>query len=492
MASQLTGVERRDFWLLCFGQLLTFCGFFAFFQFPLYIKAVGGTEESVGVIMGVTSLASTLLLPWITAMSDRMERRAMMLGGIVLVELSTMATMFTVAPDVWMALLAVARGLGMAVYMNGAGAYMAQILPPGERSRWIGMNFGFNQVATALGPLFAEIAIRQVGFAYFFLLCTAFVYTGMLMVLAIHRRAPPPPETRFEPLASLTGFLRGLVGPHFRNPFLALLLMAGALGAVTNFTATYTQTLGLSSGVFFANYALINAVSRMGGGGLADRYGRGMVVIPMLLLFGAGLYLYSFTVNTWMMLVSGLLIGVGFGLSNPALLALMLDRVPSTLHGRAIGSFHFAYQLGFLVMPPIFGWVAENFGFRPMWWLAGVLPFAALLVYLTPEGRMPAAAKSEAGPKAGPATPPKPQSAAPAQAPPGARSAAPSQARPAASPQAQATAHTDVRTAAQRAAQQAAQRPAGPPKAQRAAPATAKPGARPTRGQPNPRRGTGS
>jgi MFS family permease len=385
MASQLVGQERRDFWLVSVGQLLVFCGFFAFFQFPLYIKSVGGTEQAVGVIMGATSLASALLLPWITAMSDRVERRGMMLSGIALVELATMITVFTGAPDIWMAALMVVRGLGMAVYMNAAGAYIAQILPPGERSRWIGINFGFNQVATALGPLFAELAIRLVGFPYFFFMSTAFVYTGMLMVLQVHRRSPPPPEVAFRPLDSLTGFLRDLVGPRFRNPFLALILMAGALGAVTNFTATYTQSLGLSSGLFFANYALINAVSRFGGGGLADRYGRSVVVVPMLVLYGTGLFLYSFTTNTFTMLASGLLIGLGFGLSNPALLALMLDRVPFNLQGRAIGSFHFAYQVGFLIMPPIFGVIAQQAGYRPMYWVASVLPFLALAVYLTPE-----------------------------------------------------------------------------------------------------------
>ena len=395
MASLLTGAERRDFWLISCGQLLVYLGFFAFFQFPLYIHAVGGSVEAVGVIMGMTSLAAVVLLPWITALGDRVERKGMMLGGIVLLELSTMATLFTSAPTVWMAALMVLRGLGMALYQIASGGYIAQILPPAERARWIGINFGFNQVATALGPLFAEIAIRNAGFPYFFFMCTAVIYAGMLLVASVHRRAPPPQEAPFRALESFTGFLRGLLGPRFRNAFLALLLIAGALGAVTNFTATYTQTLGLSSGLFFTNYALINAVSRFGGGGLSDRYGRTAVVVPNLLLFGGGLFLYSFTSSTGMMLLSGLVIGVGFGLANPALLALLLDRAPPQLQGRAIGTFNFAYQLGFLVLPPIFGVVAEQAGYRVMFWIAGVLPFAAIAVYLLPERHTPDGAAPE-------------------------------------------------------------------------------------------------
>ncbi len=63
-----------DFWTLSLGQFLVFVGFFAFFQFPLYIKDLGGGEKEVGLIMGVISLASALLIPWITGIVERTER----------------------------------------------------------------------------------------------------------------------------------------------------------------------------------------------------------------------------------------------------------------------------------------------------------------------------------------------------------------------------------------------------------------------------------
>ncbi len=390
MATQLVGRPRVDFWMLSFGQLLIFCGFFSFFQFPLYIKAVGGAEQEIGIMMGVQALASTLLLPWITAVVARAERKGLMLGGIALLELATIACLATAAPDLLMATLMVARGLGFAVYMNAGGTYVAQILPPGEKARWIGVNFGFNQVAVGLGPLVGELLIREVGFAFFFFFATVFCYAGMLLILPISRRLPDQPSEPFQPVRSLTVFFRELSGPRFRSAIITLLLMAGTLGAVFNFTATYTQLLGLSSGVFFAAYAAANAGTRFGGAGLADRYGRTLVVVPTLLLMGAGVFLFSVTTTTPVMLVAAVLIGVGFGLSNPAILALMLDRAPPRLQGRAIGTFHFAYQLGLLSSAPVFGVVAERWGYAPMWWIAGVLVFTALVTYLLPERRLAA------------------------------------------------------------------------------------------------------
>ncbi len=307
-----------------------------------------------------------------------------MLGGMLLLELATMACVTAASPGVYMAFLMLSRGLGFAVYMNASGAYIASILPPAEKARWIGVNFGFNQIAIGLGPAVGELAIRQVGFPFFFFLSTAFCYAGMLLILPITARRPVAPEAPFRAVASLVSFLRELTGPRFRISFLTLLLLAAGLGAVFNFTATYTQRLGLSSGLFFAVYALFNVVCRFFGAGLADRFERRLVVVPMLAVMAGGLFLYSFTTATWMMLGAAVLIGVGFGLSNPAILALMLDRAPPRLQGMAIGGFHFAYQLGLLSSAPMFGVVAERFGYPVMWWIAGAMALAAMGTYFLP------------------------------------------------------------------------------------------------------------
>jgi MFS family permease len=64
--------------------------------------------------------------------------------------------------------------------------------------------------------------------------------------------------------------------------------------------------------------------------------------------------------------------------------------------------------VGFLVLPPIFGVIAERYGYRPMWWLAGVLPFAAIVVYLLPERLAPPEPAPTAHPAPGPRARPRP------------------------------------------------------------------------------------
>ena len=384
MASLLTGRNRVDFWTLSFGQLLVFVGFFSFFQFPLYIKSLGGGEQTVGLIWGAGTISGAIFLPWITAMVERIDRKILMLAGLTVLMASTSALVLPSQPDILMGALMFVRGLGFALYIMASGTYVAQIVPKQERSRWIGINFGFNQAAIGLGPLLGGLAIASVGFHPFFFLSTAVVFSGFLLVMLIGERKPVPAAKPFNAWSTLTDFFWDLLSDRFLRAFLTLLLLAGALGAVFTFTALYTEMLGLSAGLFFFSYSVATAGIRFFGSGLADRFGRAMVVAPTMILMSAGLFLYSTIDSTTMMLVSAVMIGIGFGLANPAILAGMLDRTTAQSQGMAVAGFHLAYSLGLSISSPAFGVIAEKVGYPPMWWISGGLTLCSVAIYVMP------------------------------------------------------------------------------------------------------------
>lgn len=384
MASLLTGRDRVDFWTLSFGQLLVFVGFFSFFQFPLYIKSLGGGEQTVGLIWGAGTISGAVFLPWITAMVERIDRKTLMLAGLTVLMASTSALAWPAKPDLLMGALMFVRGLGFTLYIMANGTYVAQIVPQKEKSRWIGINFGFNQAAIGVGPLLGGLAIASFGFHRFFFLSTAVVFSGFMLVFLISGRKPLPVDAPFQAWNSLTDFFRNLLSDRFFRSFLTLVLLAGALGAVFTFTALYTQLLGLSTGLFFFSYSVATAGIRFFGSGLADKFGRTLVVTPTMILMSAGLFLYSTIDSTAMMLVSAVMIGIGFGLANPAILAGMLDRATPRLQGMAVAGFHLAYSLGLSISSPVFGAIAENVGYPPMWWISGGLTLCSVAIYAMP------------------------------------------------------------------------------------------------------------
>jgi len=304
-----------------------------------------------------------------------------MLAGAGLLALSTLACLSLAAVNAWMITLMVLRGVGFGLYANATGVYAAQIMPTGERGRWIGINFAANQIAIAISPALAEQTILHLGFRAFFLLSVAFAGAGMALVWGVSPQPPGQAAGWAGPLRVLAEFVRFLLSPATRWVFLTLLMMGCALGAIFTFTATYVRGLGLASGLFFMLYASVNALTRILGGGSSDRYGRAVVIIPALCTFAGGLALYGGARGLLTVLGSALIIGLGFGLANPAVLAQMLDRTPRENHTRAIGAFNLAFQLGTLGASPLFGLVALHWGYPPMWRLAAAAGLAGALIY---------------------------------------------------------------------------------------------------------------
>lgn len=381
MSSELTGRERRDFWVLTTAQFLMFCGFFSFFQFPVFIKSVGGSETAIGVMGGLGALASTLFIPWIADFVNRTERKRLMQIGIGTTALSTLGALTFTAPNTWMATLLVLRGLGFALYNNASSAYVAEILPVSERSRWFGINFGVNQIAVAIGPALAEVFIHNLGFPAFFLMASGFEASGLLLLSWVTARRPKAAPSREGFFAVGRTFFSTLVGRNTRHLYFTLLMMAGGLGAVFNFTATYLHGIGLSSGLFFTVYAIVNGGSRIGGGGLSDRFGRAVVIVPTLLLFSLGMMLDSIVRGNALMAAAAVCIGLGFGMANPTLLAQLLDRADRSEQGRIIGGFYFCYQIGTLCAAPLYGVVADELGYPAMWRVGSCIVLTGVLVY---------------------------------------------------------------------------------------------------------------
>lgn len=380
MASEMTGDNLRNFWVLTAGQFLHFFGFFFFFQFPLFIQSVGGGEQAIGLMMGLQSLASTILLPWISPLMARTSLKSTILGGTALVCVTTLACLTLDRPNIWMAILMILRGLGFTLFINASGTYVARIVPAKERSRWIGINFGFNQVAIAAGPAIGEFAILRGGFNAFFLTALAVVFAGFLMQLRI---AAIPAGTH-RPLGFVAlpvHFFRTLATRRLFFLFLTILPLASALGTVFSFTATFLRSLGLSSGLFFLVYAVLNALSRFGGGGISDRLGRGRVILPSLALLAGGVFLYSTTDGMAILLLSAAIIGLGFGFCNPALSAQMLDEAPPDSQNIAVGGFQFGFNLGMIVSTPLMGVVADRFGYGTMYRAAALIGVFAVLIY---------------------------------------------------------------------------------------------------------------
>lgn len=166
------------------------------------------------------------------------------------------------------------------------------------------------------------------------------------------------------------------------------LVMAG-MTMITPFLPLYLKTMGLNDnhevavwgGLIFAANFLTSFLFQPMWGGLADRYGRKV----MLLRSGFGMAvvtaLMGFAASPWQLLALRLLNGTVSGFV-PASIALISSGTPKDKTGFAMGTIQSGSVAGTILGPLIGGLLADTVGYRPIFYITGTLLFAASVVTL--------------------------------------------------------------------------------------------------------------
>ena len=83
-----------------------------------------------------------------------------------------------------------------------------------------------------------------------------------------------------------------------------------------------------------------------------------------------------------MLVATGFVGGLGQGLIFPALSTYLIDFMGRENKGLAISLYLALFDVGMGIGAPMFGWISDLFGYRIMYFFAGVLLLAATLVFM--------------------------------------------------------------------------------------------------------------
>lgn len=159
--------------------------------------------------------------------------------------------------------------------------------------------------------------------------------------------------------------------------------MGLAYSSVLSFLSSYAQVIHLvdAASFFFVVYALVITATRPMSGRIFDAKGENYVMYPSYLFLAAGLAALSFTTSSWMLLVSGALVGLGYGTFMSNGQAVCLKTADSHRIGIALSTYFVGLDLGLGVGPYLFGMLRSHMSFQNMYLAAAILPIACAVVY---------------------------------------------------------------------------------------------------------------
>ncbi|MFD3258002.1 MFS transporter [Paenibacillus lentus] len=141
------------------------------------------------------------------------------------------------------------------------------------------------------------------------------------------------------------------------------------------------QAIGLWAGsIFAANFATAFIFQPIWGK-LADRYGRKIMLLRSGFGMAIVITLMGFATQPWHLLALRMLNGTISGF-NPAAVALVSGTAPKERMGFAMGVVQSGIVAGTILGPLIGGLLAEWVGFRPIFYITGILLFIASVLAL--------------------------------------------------------------------------------------------------------------
>lgn len=318
-----------------------------------------GKEFLVPMIITLPSLGIVLLGPVAGVMADRWGRRRLLLWALILFGMAGVAPAFLEDLRAILAAQAV-LGIAEAVIITNANTMLGDYFPAEQRNRWLG-------VQSMLGPFFAAALTLAAGFlgtvswhAPFAVLAIAFVMWAWLFAATWEPQRVTVPANSVIASGAPGGFPWRSMSPVFAITVLTALIF---YVPTIHFGLIYDR-LGAHSS------ALISILSTTAtlGSVLSGYYFRSQKQDPfrhlvlIYLSFGLGLVGLGLAGNYWSGLAFGVLINFGFGLTLPALVALVLYRLPESYRGRGMGlwmSFFFCAQF---LCPPLFAMLMHGVG----------------------------------------------------------------------------------------------------------------------------------
>ncbi|MFO8075397.1 MAG: MFS transporter [Actinomycetota bacterium] len=351
-------VARRWAGPLVAAYAVTFLTFFDTFAFLPTIgpraAALGADPVLVGATVGAYSLTNLATNPVAGALLDRLGRRRLLVAGLAIAIAAVLAYPLATTPG---ALLGVRllHGVGGGIIVPAVFTLVGDLTGADRRARAMGRTGAAIGLAAIVGPPVAGALAGRLGFVG--VTTTVAAVLGIGLALAATRLPDPPRERSTAPGEAPEAVDVG----RLARAGVAVFGFTFALGGLTAFLPFRVEALGGSSattGALLGLFAVVAAGLMLSP--VAEQGRATSALRPLatgLALVTVALTLLGLAPTIVLAAVACAIFGAGYAYVFPTAASEASAAAPMGRRGWAFGLFHAAFSLGFVVGPPLAGWV---------------------------------------------------------------------------------------------------------------------------------------
>ncbi|HML63223.1 MAG TPA: MFS transporter [Dysgonomonas sp.] len=375
--------QKAKLWSLsylnvCLANFLMACSFNLLMpSIPLYItEQMGVPQSQTGIVLASYAIALMFVRPFSGFIVDLYSRKKILLIAFSCYVLiffgyfwATTVLLFIVVRFI--------HGITWGLSTVSSSTLAIDVVPSERRAEGIGYYGTFMNVAMAIGPFIAIHIYNHSGFDVLLWCAIAMGALGIITVSLI--KAPIKTKVERQKISFDRFFLiKGW--PIFLNQ----LLPCFAWGTIGPFVAQYGKGIGIpNAGIFFLFWAGGIIASRVFAGKLVDKGKIHEVNVSAMAIVAIAFLVFALVHNIYAFCISGLFIGVGFGMMFPALQTLYINLAENNQRGTANSTYLIGFDLGLALGMLVGGYLTGYFSFETLYMVASGLCAISVVVYWT-------------------------------------------------------------------------------------------------------------
>lgn len=343
-------------------------------------KELGASLAEAGLASGIYIVGTLIARLLAGQQIELLGRRKTLYVGMALYLITTMLYFYMPTLAI-MYTVRFLNGFAYGVVSTATSTIIAGCIPNSRRGEGINYYGLSTSVAAAVGPFIGMFMLTRTSFTMIIEVCVALVILCVIGCFFLTVREFPMSEEEKAQLRklSLENFVERRVGII---SFIAF-WVGFCYSSVLSFLAAYTQEINLveAGTFFFVVYAVVITITRPLTGMLFDAKGENYVMYPCFISLAIGLFMLCFTHTSWMLLLSGVFVGLGYGTFMSNGQAVCIKLVPIHRVGVGISTYFVALDLGLGISPYFLGALRPTIGFEGLYELTGVTAIICFIMY---------------------------------------------------------------------------------------------------------------
>ncbi len=341
---------------------------------------LGANPAQAGFAAGIYIIGTLIARLYIGKKLELIGRKQMLRFGAIIYLITTIAYLIS-TNIIILDTVRFLNGFAYGTISTAANAIVTAYIPKSRNGEGINYYGLSTSLAAAIGPFIGILLLPIVGFKSVIILA---IVLSVLVTVACYLFPVQNIELTDEHRETLNSWaLNTFI--EYKVLFISIVafLIGLSYSSVLGFLSIYADNLGLSTAgaFFFVVYALIITLTRPFAGQIFDAKGENAVMYPSFLFLAIGLLTLSYTTTSFMLLLSGALIGLGYGTFMSNGQAVCLKLVEPSKVSIALSTYFIGLDLGLGFGPYALGTVHSFLSYSGIYVLCAVLTVAVAILY---------------------------------------------------------------------------------------------------------------